>query len=104
MHSIFEKMAHRAKSQATPNKPKQPEAVAPNPKKMRHAPSNINPTDYIYGFIFWLSESPNRVYKIGGAESQTHHHTALARFCEENNLPQLSDDWQDKVKKPDHFF
>ena len=89
------------------NKTPQPEPMpiaVPDPEEMKHAYSEVNVTDYIYGFIFWLSESPNRVYKIGGAETQAHHHTALAKFCEENNLPQLSDDWQDKIKKPDHFF
>ena len=64
----------------------------------------VNPTDYIYGFMTWLSESPNRVYRIGGAETQTHHHTALAIYCKENNLPDLSDGWLDKIKLPPHNF
>ncbi len=63
-----------------------------------------NPTDYIYGFIFWLSECPNRVFEIGQAKQHGDIHKALAMYCEENELPQLSDDWQDKIKKPDHFF
>lgn len=72
---------------------------------LRHPPPSImNETDILYGFIDWLSTCPNRVYEIGGANPQGHIHTALAVFCKENNLPELSDDWQDKIKKPDHFF
>lgn len=61
-------------------------------------------TDFLYGFVFWLAECPNRVYRIGQADNRpnAHIHTALAKFCEENDLPQLSDKWQEKTKKPSH--
>jgi len=61
-----------------------------------------NPTDILYGFVFWLSECPNRVYEIGRAVLQGHIHKELAKFCKENDLPPLSDDWQEKTKKPDY--
>lgn len=64
----------------------------------------MNPTDVLYGFVFWLSECPNRVFEIGAANPQGHIHEALAKFCEENNLPPLTDNWQEKTKKPSHYF
>ena len=61
-------------------------------------------TDVLYGFVFWLAECPNRVYEIGKANPKGHIHTALAMFCKENGLPELSDNWQEKIKKPEHYF
>ena len=61
-------------------------------------------TDVLYGFVFWLAECPSRTYEIGKAVPHGHIHMALARFCKENNLPELSDNWQAKTKKPSHIF
>lgn len=72
------------------------------PKKKKKAELVLSTTDVLYGFVQWLSECPNRLYEIGQANPQGHIHKALAVFCEENKLPQLSDNWQDKTKKPSH--
>jgi hypothetical protein len=60
--------------------------------------------DALYAFLTWLSVSPNRVYSIGGAAENQRAFAALSRFCEENNLPALSEDWEDKFKYPTHFI
>jgi hypothetical protein len=61
-------------------------------------------TDALYAFITWLSVSPNRVYRIGGSEESRRVTAALSRFCTENNLPSLSEDWENKFKYPTHFI
>lgn len=77
--------------------------VNANPPQSRRS-MEPNSKELLYGFVQWLSESPFRVYQIGGAVKHGHIHLALVKFCEANKLPQLRDKFLDNINKPSHSF
>ena len=56
-------------------------------------------TEALYGFWDWISKSKAKHVVGGGFHGRTLR-LALAKFCEENDLPSLEDGWQDNVKQP----
>ena len=62
----------------------------------------ITSTEALYGFWDWLTKSKAKFW-IGGGVHGRELHMALARFCEENNLPPLGDGWEQRVKHPSKY-
>ena len=62
----------------------------------------LNAGEALYGFVMWLAENKCSTYHIGGGHHGAEFYKLLAKYCNENDIPEPADGWEALIKLPSY--